>query len=132
MLMIRTIIDIKKNAVFNNITNTLVQFKVLDRVLLVFKNLYDIQKKEVECIKLQKHGVQKYALSLQLPYVMNFLQTNGIDCNNLLEGIQQLIICVIQKCQTKRDQEIMIQLQTLQYCQQCQLTKYQKYLIPTI
>ena len=73
-----------------NITDTLVQFKVLDHVLSAFKTLYDIQKKEVECIKLQKNGVQKDALSLQLPYVMNFLQTKGIDCNNLLAGIQQL------------------------------------------
>jgi hypothetical protein len=88
--MLKTIIEIKKNAVFNNITDTLVQFKVLDHVLSAFKNLYDIQKKEVECIKLQKNGVQKDALSLQLPYVMNFLQTKGIDCNNLLAGIQQL------------------------------------------
>jgi len=88
--MIKTIIDIKKNAVFNNITDTLVQFKVLDHVLSVFKNLYDIQNKEVECIKLQKYGRQKGALSLQLPYVINFLKTNGIDCNNLLAGIQQL------------------------------------------
>jgi hypothetical protein len=81
----------------------LVQFKVLDHVLSVFKKLNDIQQLEKSSIKSIKNGVQKEAASLQLPYVLNFLKINGIDINNLIMGIQQLkTMCNSEKSSKKR------------------------------
>jgi hypothetical protein len=76
-----------------NITDTLVQFKVLDHVLLVFKNLYDIQTKEVECIKLQKYGVMMIMMTkmkklmilnrslIKSTYLLPFMVVQDIEKN---------------------------------------------------
>ena len=83
-LMLRTIIELKKDARLKNDIKAMAQFAVLDHVLSVFKLLNDIQESE-------KVNTKKSELiSTKLPYVINFLERNNINVNNILKGIKEL------------------------------------------